>query len=61
MLSMGIAYAGHLNMTLNDLLLLAESGVSDKTILAFIEPRKITFTLMQKRSQNCARQVSVRK
>ncbi len=45
MLSMGIAYAGHLNMTLNDLLLLAESGVSDKTILAFIEPRKITFTL----------------
>jgi len=45
MLSMGIAYAGHLNMTLNDLLLLAESGVSDKTILAFIEPRKITFAL----------------
>ena len=44
-LSIGIANAGHLNVTLNDLLLLAESGVSNKTILAFIEPRKITFTL----------------
>ncbi len=45
MLSIGTAYAGHLNVTLDDLLLLAESGVSDKTILAFIEPREITFTL----------------
>ena len=44
-LSIGIAYAGHLNVTLDDLLLLAESEVSDKTILAFIEPREITFTL----------------
>ena len=45
MLSIGIANAGHLKVTLDDLLLLAESGASDKTILAFIEPREITFTL----------------
>jgi hypothetical protein len=44
MFGTGIVYAGHLNVTLNDLLLLAESGVSDKTFLAFIEPREITFT-----------------
>ncbi len=44
-LSIGIAYAAHLNITLDDLFLLAESRVSDKTILAFIEPREITFTL----------------
>jgi len=45
MLSIGTAYAGHLKVTLDDLLLLAESRVSAKTILAFIEPREITFTL----------------
>jgi len=47
-LGTGIASAGQLNVTLSDLLLLVESGVSDKTILAFIEPRKITFTLGRK-------------
>ena len=45
MLSIGTAYAGHLKVTLDDLLLLTESRVSDKTILAFIGPREITFTL----------------
>jgi hypothetical protein len=44
MFGTGIANAGHLNVTLSDLLLLAESGVSDKTILAFIEPRELAFT-----------------
>ena len=45
MLSLGTAYAGHLKVTLEDLLLLAESGVADKTILAFIEPREISFII----------------
>ena len=45
MFSIGTAYAGHLKVTLDDLLLLTESRVSDKTILAFIGPREITFTL----------------
>ncbi len=47
MLYIGIAYAGHVNVTLDDLLLLAESRVSDKTILTFIETREIAFTVSE--------------
>ena len=44
LLGTGIACAGHINVTLDDLLSLAQNGLSDKTILAFIEPREIIFT-----------------